>query len=84
MFVDIPAGYSKPRTYRRVARKKVLFFIRNRKPGKGDVGEALKSQIQFVECNLRSIEAMVAKVGVGMLSRKEHRDLLVIGEYVRQ
>lgn len=84
MFVDMPAGSVKPRTYRRVARKKFLSFIRNRKPRKGEVGKALKSQIQFVERNLRSIEAMAAKIGVGMLSRKEHRDLLVIGEYVRQ
>jgi hypothetical protein len=84
MYKSMPAGSQKPRTYRRVARKRFLTFIRNRKPRKGDVRKALKTQIQFVERNLRSIEAMAATVGVGMLSRKEHRDLLVIGEYVRQ
>ncbi len=84
MFTLMPAGKEKPRTYRRVARKKFLTFIRNRKPRKGDVKRALKSQIQFVERNLRSIEAMATEVGIGILSRKEHRDLLVIAEYVRQ
>jgi transposase, IS5 family len=84
MFQSMPAGREKPRTYRRVARKRFLTFIRNRKPRKGDVKRALKSQIQFVERNLRSIEAMAAEIGIGMLSRKEHRDLMVIAEYVRQ
>lgn len=84
MFKAMPDGSEKPRTYRRVARKRFLTFIRNRKPHKGDVRKALKSQIQFVERNLRSIEAMAETVGIGMLSRKEYRDLLVIGEYIRQ
>ena len=84
MFKSMPEGREKPRTYRRVARKRFLTFIRNRKPRKGDVKRALKSQIQFVERNLRSIESMAAEVGIGMLSRKEHRDLMVIAEYVRQ
>ncbi len=84
MFKSMPAGSEKPRTYRRVARKRFLTFIRNRKPRKGDVRKALKTQIQYVERNLRSIEAIADTVGIDMLSRKEYRDLLVIGEYVRQ
>jgi hypothetical protein len=84
MHKAMPIGSEKPRTYRRLARKKFLTFIRNRKPRKGEVKKALKSQIQFVERNLRSIEAMADEVGLQMLSRKEHRDLMVISEYVRQ
>jgi hypothetical protein len=84
MFEKMPEGSIKPRTYRRVARKRFLGFIRNRKPRSGDVRKALKTQIQFVERNLRSIESMATVVGIGMLSRKDYRDLLVITEYVRQ
>jgi transposase, IS5 family len=84
MFEHMPEGSEKPRTYRRIARKKFLLFIRNRKPGKRAIRKALKTQIQYVERNLGHIETMAGKVGLGTLSRKEHRDLLVITEYVRQ
>ena len=84
IFEKMPEGSSKPRTYRRVARKRFLGFIRNRKPRRGDVRRALKTQIQFVERNLRSIDAMAAVVGIGMLSHKDVRDILVIREYVGQ
>jgi len=84
MFEGMPAGSEKPRTYRRIARKKFLLFIRNRKPGKRAIRKALKTQIQYVERNLGHIETMAGEVGLGALSRKEYRDLLVITEYVRQ
>lgn len=84
MFTEMPAGSEKPRTYRRIARKKFLLFIRNRKPGKRAIRRALKTQIQYIERNLGRIEEMAGKIGIGMLSRKEYRDLLVIREYVRQ
>ena len=84
MFEGMPAGSEKPRTYRRIARKRFLLFIRNRKPRKRAVRKALKTQIQYVERNLGHIEDMAGSVGLGMLSRKEYRDLRVIREYVRQ
>jgi hypothetical protein len=55
----MPEGSNKPRTNRRVARQRFLGFIRNRKPRSGDVRRALKTQKQFVERNLRNIDAMM-------------------------
>lgn len=80
----MPEGSEKPRTYRKVARRAFLRFIRNRKPRMPEIRRALKTQMQYVERNLRSIAEMAQVGGLGCLTRKEHRDLLVITEYVRQ
>ena len=84
MFETMPAGTEKPRTYRRVARKRFLQFIRNRKPSKHVVRKALKTQIQYIERNLGHIEMMADTTGLAVLSRKDYRKLLVIKEYTRQ
>lgn len=44
----------------------------------------MKQQAQFVARNLRTIEELAKETGLGMLSRKQHHDLLVISEVVRQ
>jgi IS5 family transposase len=80
----MPEGREKPRTYRKVARRAFLRFIRNRKPRMPEIRRALKTQMQYVERNLRSIEEMAQNGGLRSLSRKEYRDLLVVTEYIRQ
>ena len=74
----------KPRTYRKVARKAFLRFIKNKKRNTRDFRKALKQQAQFVARNLRTIEELAKETGLGMLSRKQYHDLLVISEVVRQ
>jgi len=78
-----PSG-KKPRTYRKKARKEFLRFIKNKKRNTRDFRKALKQQAQYVSRNLRIIKEMAEKTGLGMLSRKQYRDLLVISEVVRQ
>jgi len=80
----MPEGSVKPRTHRKIARREFLSFIRNRKPRVRDIRRALKTQLQYIERNLRNITEMAAVAGFSNLSRKEYRDLLVISEYVRQ
>jgi len=80
----VPAGYEKPRTYRKKARKEFLTFIRNRKPRERTIRKALKKQLQYVERNLRIISDYKEIVGFSVLTRKQYRDLTVIGELVRQ
>jgi len=75
---------SKPRTYRKKARKEFLRFIKNKKRNTRDFRKALKQQLQYVSCNLRTIEKMAEGIGLGMLSRKQYHDLLVISEVARQ
>jgi len=81
---EMPEGWEKPRTYRKVARKEFLTFIRNRKPRVNTIRRALKTQIQYVERNLRLINEYKDKIGIASLSRKQRQDLWVIGELVRQ
>ena len=81
---EMPEGLKKPRTYRKVARKEFLTFIRNRKPRVNTIRRALKKQLQYVERNLRLINEYKDKVGLSVLSRKQRKELWVIGELVRQ
>ena len=80
---EMPEGWEKP-TYRKKARKEFLTFIRNRKPRVNTIRRALKTQIQYVERNLRLINEYKDKIGISVLSRKQRQDLWVIGELVRQ
>lgn len=57
-------------------------FICNRKPSKRPIRKAMKTQIQYIERNLGHTADLEGAVGLAMLSRKEHWDLLVIGEHV--
>ena len=80
----MPEGWEKPRTYRKRARKEFLTFIRNRKPRVKTIRKAIKTQIQYVERNIRLINEYKDKVSLSVLSRKQRQDLWVIGELVRQ
>lgn len=81
---EVPKGWEKPRTYRKTARKEFLTFIRNRKPKVNTIRKAVRTQIQYVERNLRSINEYRDMVSLRALSRKQRQDLWVIGELVRQ
>jgi len=80
----MPEGWEKPRTYRKKARKEFLTFIRNRKPRVNTIRKAVRTQIQYVERNIRLINEYKDKVSLSVLSRKQRQDLWVIGELVRQ
>lgn len=80
----MPEGWEKPRTYRKKARREFLTFIRNRKPRVNTIRKALKTQIQYVERNVRLINEYKDMVSLSVLSRKQRQDLWVIGELVRQ
>ncbi|OQB98172.1 MAG: hypothetical protein BWX81_00592 [Spirochaetes bacterium ADurb.Bin110] len=79
-----PAGYAKPRTYRKRARKEFLTFIRNRKPRETTIRNAIRKQLQYVERNLRIISDYREHAGCDILTRKQYRDLVVISELARQ
>ena len=74
----------KVRTYRQKARKNYLSFTKNRKPGKKAIRKAVGKQLGYVERNFNHISNLAQKVGLGALSRKQYRDLLVISELHRQ
>ena len=81
---EMPEGWEKPRTYRKVARKEFLTFIGNRKPRVNTIRQALKTQLQYIEWNLCLINEYKDKVGLNVLAWKQRQDLWVIGELVRE
>ena len=64
----------KPRTYRKVARKDYLRFVRNRKPTKKLIRKTIKKQLGYMHRDLASIEAC----GSEKLSPKVQQQLAVI------
>ena len=64
----------KPRTYRQVARKEYLRFVRNRKPTIKLIRKAIKRQLGYIRRDLITIESC----GVDHLSTKSQERLAVI------
>ena len=83
LFQIMPAGSTKPRTYRKIARREFLRFTRNRRPKKNVIRKTLRKQLQYVERNLRSIKEISEVVGLTELSRKQYSDLDTIKEFAR-
>ncbi|AEJ18958.1 IS5 family transposase [Gracilinema caldarium] len=74
----------KPRTYRKQARIKYLNFIRGRRRTKKEIRRAIRTQLQYIRRNLRTINELQNKVPSTTLSAKQRRDLIVIHEVYRQ
>jgi len=74
----------KPRTYRRVARKKYLAAAKSKRLTKGKRRKALRSQLGYLRRNLRTIEAQSRQTSLFMLNRRQYKNLLVIHEIYRQ
>ncbi|NET90808.1 MAG: hypothetical protein F6K45_22395 [Kamptonema sp. SIO1D9] len=76
---------SKPRTYRKKARKDYLKVARKRRPTRTERQTAIDKQLQYLNRNLSSIEKLVnAGVSLINLSQKKYKNLLVINEIYRQ
>jgi hypothetical protein len=73
--VDVlfPPGYNglKPRTYRKIARRDYLSFIKNRKPGKKAIRKAVGKQLRYVRRDLNHVDEMIGKFGAKYLSRRQ-------------
>lgn len=75
----------KPRTYRQNARRDYLDTVNRRKQSKSVTRNAIRKQLQYVRRNLAHIELLLASGSrLELLSRRQYRDLLVIGELFRQ
>lgn len=77
----------KPRTYRRRARKDYLAVAKKRRPTRKAIRKAIGKQLRYIDRNLRSINELAGEPlqgRLGLLSRREYRDLLVAQEVYRQ
>lgn len=75
---------TKPRTYRKLARKDYLSVAKQRRSSKKQRRKAIKRQLQYIARNLVTIDKIVSEIGLKVLSRKQYRMLLVITEVNRQ
>jgi hypothetical protein len=75
----------KPKTYRKLARKDYLKVAKKRKPRKKERRKAIKKQLQYIKRNLSSVEQLIqAGASLEVLSNKQYKNLLVVGEIYRQ
>lgn len=68
----------KPRTYRRVARRRYLLTAKKKNKTKKELHKAVGSQLRFVRRNLNSIDKLLDAYPVIPLDPKDHKYLLVI------
>jgi hypothetical protein len=78
-------GASKPRTYRRKARRQYLTVAKQRKPKAKVLRKAMGQQLGYLRRNLNHIDALLAAgASLSLLSARQYRLLLVVSEVVRQ
>jgi transposase, IS5 family len=75
---------TKPRTYRKLARKAYLSISKQRRPNRKLRRKGIRQQLNYLGRNLRHIDALIAGASLAQLSRRQYRLLLVISEVVRQ
>jgi len=80
----LKGGEKKVRTYRQRARRDYLRAAKKRKLTVKAVQRAIGKQLRYVRRDLEHIEELGKRSSLSLLSRKEYRDLLVIGEVYRQ
>lgn len=68
----------KPRTYRRVARRRYLLTAKKRNKSKNEIRKAVGSQLRFVRRNLNSINKLLDVCPAFPLKPKDRKYLLVI------
>jgi hypothetical protein len=74
----------KVRTYRKNARRDYLRASKKRKLSKKALRKAKGKQLRYLRRDLKHIEELTKTSDLGLLSKKEYKDLLVINELYRQ
>jgi hypothetical protein len=76
---------TKPRTYRKLARKAFLSVSKTRRPSRKLRRKGIRQQLNYLGRNLRHIDALIsAGAQVAQLSRRQYRMLMIITEVMRQ
>jgi hypothetical protein len=74
----------KPRTYRERARRDYLKAAKRRNLGGKELHKAIGKQLRYLRRDMGHIEALVERSSLELLSLREYRNLLVVGEVYRQ
>ena len=76
-------GEKKPRTYRKRAHKDYLSLVRTRKPGAKKIRKAIGKQLNYLNRNLKSIDALLAS-GAVLTPRQQERLAVIRKVYDQQ
>jgi len=74
----------KPRTYRKIARKRYLQTAQKKNKSRKVIRKAVGSQLRFLKRNINSINKLLNVYPVIPLDKKEHKYLLVINTLYQQ
>ena len=74
----------KPRTYRKVARKKYLAAAKSKRLTRSKRRKALRAQLGYLKRNLETIEKQSQQTPLSVLHPRKYKNLLVIHEVYRQ
>jgi len=75
---------TKPKTYRNIARKDYLEVSKKRRATKKQRQKGIKKQLQYIKRNLAHIKLLASNTGLRMLSKQQHKKILVASEVYRQ
>ena len=84
LYRQAPADVTKPRTYRKNARKDFLRLSMKRKNSSRVLYRGIGKQLRYLDRNLKSIEKLSQHVSLSVLEKQWYRNLLVISELYRQ
>ena len=74
----------KPRTYRKIARKKLLSFSKKRQHTQTQIRKINRALLDYLVRNLKHLDKLIDQAGLQTLSRAQYKNLLVIREVYRQ
>lgn len=84
LYAHAPEEVTKPRTYRRKARKEFLCVSMKRNKSKQALRRGIRKQLQYLGRNLKSIGVLAETVPLTVLEKSWYQNLLVISELYRQ
>ena len=84
LHAQCPKAKIKPRTYRKVARKKWLIFSKKRQHTHAQIRKINRSLLGYLGRNLKHLDKLIDQAGLQTLNRAQYKNLLVIREVYRQ
>ena len=84
LYEPLKEEQTKPRTYRNIARRDYLRTAKNRKASLKTLTKAVGKQLRYLKRDIKSVDRLLDKSSLSLLSRKQYKDLLVVRELFRQ
>jgi transposase, IS5 family len=84
LLYDVELHEMKPRTYRRIARKKYLGTAQKKNKSRKTIRQAIGGQLRYLARNLRSIDKLLDAYDEIPLRHKDHKYLMIIHTVYQQ